>query len=38
MLSGTGRIVVRVTGVETNPDFGQGSVFPSAQVSGVLER
>jgi hypothetical protein len=37
-LSGTGRIVVRVTGVPTNPDFGQGGVYPSAQVSGVLER
>ncbi len=37
-LSGTGRIVVRVTGVATNPDFGQGGVYPSAQVSGVLER
>jgi hypothetical protein len=37
-LSATGRIVVRVTGVPTNPDFGQGGVYPSAQVSGVLER
>ncbi len=37
-LSGTGRIVVRVTGVPTNPEFGQGGVYPSAQVSGVLER
>jgi hypothetical protein len=38
VLSGTGRIVVRVTGVPTNPDFGQGGVYPSAQVAGVLER
>lgn len=37
-LSETGRIVVRVTGVPTNPDFGQGGVYPSAQVSGALER
>ena len=37
-LSDTGHIVVRVTGVPTNPDFGQGGVYPSAQVSGVLER
>ena len=37
-LSDTGHIVVRVTGVPTNPDFGQGGVFPSAQVTGVLDR
>ena len=38
VLSSTGRIVVRVTGVPNNPDFGQGGVFPSAQVAGVLDR
>ena len=38
VLSDTGRIVVRVTGVEANPNFGQSTVYPSAQVSGVLER
>jgi hypothetical protein len=38
VLSDTGRIVVRVTGVDANPNFGQSSVYPSAQVSGVLER
>lgn len=37
-LSATGRIVVRVTGVPANPNFGEGGVFPSAQVAGVLER
>jgi hypothetical protein len=37
-LSDTGRIIVRVTGVPANPEFGQGGVYPSAQVSGVLER
>jgi hypothetical protein len=37
-LSSTGRIVVRVNGVANNPDFGQGNVYPSAQVSGVLDR
>ena len=31
-LSDTGRIVVRVTGVPANPEFGQGGVYPSAQV------
>ena len=38
VLSDTGRIVVRISGVETNPDFGQASVYPSAEVSGVLDR
>lgn len=38
VLSATGRIVVRVTGVPTNPEFGQVGVYPSAQVNGVLER
>jgi hypothetical protein len=38
VLSSTGRIVVRVTGVGANPDFGMPGVFPSAEVSGVLER
>jgi hypothetical protein len=38
VLSSTGRIVVRVTGVPNNPDFGQGGVYPSAQVAGVLDR
>ena len=38
VLSSTGRIVVRVTGVPNNPDMGQGGVFPSAQVAGVLDR
>jgi hypothetical protein len=38
VLGDTGHIVVRVTGVEANPNFGQSSVFPGAQVTGVLER
>ncbi len=38
VLSSTGHIVVRVTGAPINPELGQGGVFPSAQVSGVLER
>ena len=36
VLSSTGRIIVRVTGVEIDPNFGQSSVYPSAEVSGVL--
>jgi hypothetical protein len=38
VLGATGRIVVRVTGVPSNPNLGQGSVFPSARVTGVLDR
>jgi hypothetical protein len=38
VLSTTGRIVVRVSGVKVDENFGQGNVYPSAQVSGVLER
>ena len=36
-LSATGQIVVRITGVAVNPNFGQSSVFPSAEVSGVID-
>lgn len=35
-ISGTGRIEVRVTGVEQNQNFGQPSLFVSARASGVL--
>jgi hypothetical protein len=34
-LSPTGRIEVRITG-QLDPNFGQPSVFASAQVSGVI--
>lgn len=36
-MSETGRIEVRITGVPTNPDFGQQGVFASAEVSGVID-
>ena len=35
-ISPTGRIEVRVTGVEVDPNFGQGSVFVSAEADGVI--
>jgi hypothetical protein len=35
-ISDTGRIEVRVTGVEVDPNFGQASVFVSARASGVI--
>ncbi len=35
-ISGTGRIEVRITGVEANPNFGQTSVFVSARAAGVI--
>ncbi|MDQ3689539.1 MAG: hypothetical protein M3406_05800 [Chloroflexota bacterium] len=35
-MSDTGRIEVRVTGVEQDPNFGQSSVFMSARASGEL--
>ena len=35
-ISGTGRIEVRITGVEANPNFGQASVFVSARAAGVI--
>ena len=35
-ISGTGRIEVRITGVEENPNFGQASVFVSARAAGVI--
>ena len=36
-LSETGRIEIRITGVEANPQFGQQSVFASATVTGVID-
>jgi hypothetical protein len=35
-ISETGRIEVRVTGAEIDPNFGQSSVFVSAEASGVI--
>ncbi|MGH2402191.1 MAG: hypothetical protein ACRDE6_05725, partial [Candidatus Limnocylindria bacterium] len=35
-ISPTGRIEVRVTGVEVDPNFGQASIFVSARASGVI--
>jgi hypothetical protein len=35
-MSDTGRIEVRVTGVEQDPNFGQATVFVSASATGVL--
>jgi hypothetical protein len=35
-ISSTGRIEVRVTGGEVDPNFGQGSVFVSADARGVI--
>jgi len=35
-ISGTGRIEVRITGVEQDPNFGQTSVFVSARATGVI--
>jgi hypothetical protein len=35
-ISSTGRIEVRVTGVEIDPNFGQASVFVSAEAAGVI--
>jgi hypothetical protein len=36
-MSETGRIMVRITGVAANPQFGQQGVFVSAEVSGVID-
>ena len=35
-ISPTGRIEVRITGTELNPNFGQASVFVSAEARGVI--
>jgi hypothetical protein len=35
-ISGTGRIEVRITGVEQDANFGQASVFVSARAAGVI--
>jgi hypothetical protein len=35
-ISSSGRIEVRVTGVEVDPNFGQASVFVSAEATGVI--
>ena len=35
-ISDTGRIEVRLTGVEQDPNFGQASVFVSARATGVI--
>jgi hypothetical protein len=35
-ISSTGRIEVRITGVEVDPNFGQMSVFVSAEATGVI--
>lgn len=35
-ISGTGRMEVRITGVEVDPNFGQMSVFVSAEATGVI--
>ncbi len=37
-LGPTGRIEVRITGVEVDPNFGQQGVFVTAEVSGVIDR
>jgi len=36
-ISDTGRIEVRVTGAEQDPNFGQPSVFVSARAAGVID-
>ena len=36
-ISSAGRIEVRVTGAEVDPNFGQASVFVSAEVTGVID-
>jgi hypothetical protein len=36
-MSETGRIMVRITGVAADPQFGQQGVFVSAEVSGVID-
>ena len=35
-ISSTGRMEVRITGVEVDPNFGQMSVFVSAEATGVI--
>ena len=35
-VSSTGRIVIRISGVPIDPNFGMSSVFPSAQIRGVI--
>jgi hypothetical protein len=35
-ISDTGRIEVRITGVEQDPNFGQSTVFVSARAAGVI--
>jgi hypothetical protein len=35
-ISASGRIEVRVTGAELNPNFGQASVFVSAEATGMI--
>lgn len=35
-ISGTGRIEVRITGAEADPNFGQSGVFVSARAAGVI--
>ncbi len=35
-ISPTGRIEVRITGVEADPNFGQASIFVSARAAGVI--
>jgi hypothetical protein len=37
VVSDTGRIVIRITGVAVDPNFGMTSVFPSAEVRGVID-
>ena len=37
-ISAAGRIEVRITGGEVNPNFGQASVFVSAEAKGVLDQ
>jgi hypothetical protein len=36
-ISGSGRIEVRISGEQVDPNFGQASVFVSAEVSGVID-
>ncbi len=38
VLSSTGRIDVRISGVEVDPNFGVASAFVSAEVTGVIDR
>ena len=35
-ISDTGRIEVRITGVELDPGFGQSTIFVSAEANGVI--